>query len=99
MKSFEEYMENQIPGYQDFILEERLEKLKDLWNKKEEAFSRAGIILKKGLNPNAIIDYTTDLEKANEQGAAYAKQLDSEMNKIKNDLGISNEEETNNIHM
>ena len=90
--SFEEYMENKIPGYKNVVPEEKLARLKKDFETKEAYDKEAKSYLR--MNSSAGIDYSNKFEKAMGNHARWAMILESDLEELKQELGLSEEKST-----
>lgn len=93
--TFEEYMENAIPGYKGIVPEEKLAQLKKDFETKEAYDKEAKSYLR--MNSSAGIDYSNKFEKAMGNHARWAMILEGDLEELKSELGMV-EENSNTSH-
>ena len=90
---FEEYMENEIPNYKDFISDDKLNELKEMYSDYLTYFNAARENIKSQFNSKANLDFTTEYEKNQERAIQAKIKLNKQIRSIKSELGFEEEQE------
>lgn len=92
--SFDEYMENEIPGYKSLLSEEEISSLKKDYEQKEFYEKAANTCFNMQFSSKANIDYVNDYEKNNTRAWEYRNHLKQEITALQTRLGIDKIENT-----
>ena len=93
-KTFEEYMNEKVPNYQNSISEQVIEGLKEKYNTVQKYMKIVDNTLDMALNHNKSgIDYSTDYVKANENLALSQLSLEMDIKAIREVMGLDIKEQ------
>lgn len=65
MKTFQQYITEKVPNYEEVLDADTLSELKMIWDDAQKAMKQADYCLEMQFKGRAGIDYTTDFEKFN----------------------------------
>lgn len=93
-KSFEEYMNEKVPTWQNSISEQTIEGLRGKYSNVQKYMKIVDNIFDMALNHNKSgIDYSTDLVKANENLALSQLSLEMDIKAIREVMGLDVKEQ------
>ena len=89
---FRDYMEKEVPGYNNLLDEKVVEELLNDYNKWETWKKTADVCMERGMNSNSGINYANDFEKAMEKAAIEGNNFKRNIDDIKEIYGIKSED-------